>query len=95
MGSGSGSGASTCDGTCTRFASWHRLRTLTLRQPRPETLRVLLDWIRNEYERGHVIPMLILEESLDRSDIRWFAQCARMYTRVELVGMQVPVTVVG
>ncbi|KAI9566923.1 hypothetical protein HD554DRAFT_2174067 [Boletus coccyginus] len=94
-GSGSRSGTSTCDGICTRFASWHRLRTLMLRQPRPETLRVLLDWIRNEYERGHVIPMLIVEGSLDRPDIRFFAQCARACTRVELVGMQVPITAVG
>jgi hypothetical protein len=94
-GSGSGSGTSTCDCTCARFASWHRLRTLTLRQPRQETLRVFLDWIRNEYQRGHFIPMLIVEGSLDRPDIQFFAQCARVCTRVELAGTQVPVTAVG
>ncbi|KAH0833457.1 hypothetical protein J3R83DRAFT_12577 [Lanmaoa asiatica] len=95
-GSGSGLGAAPCDCTCscTRFAYWQRLRTLTLRQPRPETLRVLLDWIRNEYERGRLTPMLIVEGSLDRSDIRFFAQCARLYTRVELVGIQGPAAAV-
>ncbi|KAF8442154.1 hypothetical protein L210DRAFT_3196150 [Boletus edulis BED1] len=95
VGSGSGSGASTCDCSCARFAYWHRLRTLTLRQPRQETLRVLLDWIRNEYQLGHVIPTLIVEGVLDRPDIRFFAQCARACTRVELVGTHVPVTSVG
>lgn len=85
---GSGSGLVTAprDCTCTRFGSWQRLHAVTLRQPRPETLRVLLDWICNEYERGRVTPVLIVEGSLDRADIRYFAQCARMYTRVELVG---------
>ncbi|KAF8556529.1 hypothetical protein OG21DRAFT_619291 [Imleria badia] len=89
--SGSGSETWTCDCTCARFAYWHRLRTLTLRQPRTDTLRVLLDWIRNEYDRGHISPMIIVEGSLDRPDIQFFAQCARMCTRVELVGIQVPV----
>ena len=94
-GSGSGSRISTCDCTCARFASWHRLRTLTLRQPRPETLRVLLDWIREEYQQGHFVPMLIVEGSLDRPDIRFFAQYAQVCTRVELVGIQGAVATVG
>lgn len=91
-GSGSGLGTAPCDCTCARFACWQRLRVLTLRQPRPDTLRVLLDWLRNEFERGRLAPMLIVEGSLDRSDIRFFAQCAGVYTRVELVGIRGPVT---
>lgn len=82
----SGSGPETCEFTC---VGWHRLRTLTLRQPRPETLRVLYDWIRNGYERGHATPMIIVEGSLEGPDIQFFAQCARMYTRVELVGIPI------
>lgn len=94
-GSSSGSEILTCDCSCARFAYWHRLRALTLRQPRQETLRVLLEWIRNEYEQGHAIPMIIVEGSLDRSDIRYFAECARMCTKVELVGSPSPVTTLG
>ncbi|KAG9316070.1 hypothetical protein JVU11DRAFT_3737 [Chiua virens] len=92
----SGSGISrtcACDCSCTRVAYWHRLRTLTLRQPRLETLRVLVDWIHNELERGHVVPMLVVEGSIERHDIRHFVQRAKMYTRVEVVEpREVPVT---
>lgn len=90
----SGSGTASCDCTYPRFAYWHRLDMLTLRQPRQEALRVLLDWIHHESERGHVPPMLIVQGTLDRPDIRYFAQCARVYTRVELVEIQDPATVV-
>ncbi|KAF9223257.1 hypothetical protein BS17DRAFT_131035 [Gyrodon lividus] len=68
-----------------RFAYWHRLRNLTLRQPRLETLRVVREWIRDEYDRGHLPPTLIVEGSPDNPDIKAFYQFSRMYTRVELV----------
>lgn len=86
---GSGSGmvaGSRCECTCARLGYWNRLRTLTLRQPRPETLRVIRDWIRSEYERGCAIPMVVVEGSPNRPDIASFTRCARMCTRVEIVG---------
>ncbi|KIK84751.1 hypothetical protein PAXRUDRAFT_152849 [Paxillus rubicundulus Ve08.2h10] len=72
--------------TYPRFAYWHRLRNLTLRQPRPETLRVVRDWIRDEYDRGHLPPTVIVEGSPDNLDIRGFCQFCRMYTRVKVMG---------
>ena len=86
----SGSGTPSTNHTC-RFASWNRLDTLTLRQPRAEALRILYDWLHHESERGRVVPMLVLQaSSLDWPDIRYFAQYARAYTRVELVGLLDP-----
>ncbi|KAF9230837.1 hypothetical protein BU15DRAFT_83129 [Melanogaster broomeanus] len=65
---------------------WHRLRNLTLRQPRPETLRVVREWIKAEYHRGRLPPSLVVEGSPDNPDIRGFCQLCRIYTRVDLIG---------
>ena len=70
-----------------QFASWNRLDTVTLHQPRPEALWVLYDWLHDESERGPVVPMLVLQAlSLDWPDIRHFAQ----YARVELAWLLDP-----
>ncbi|KAH7884817.1 hypothetical protein F5I97DRAFT_1506648 [Phlebopus sp. FC_14] len=68
-------------------ASWHNLRTLTLRSIRPDTLRIMRDWIRDEWERGRMPPALVVKaRQADRGpDLTEFCQCVRMYTRVDVV----------
>lgn len=86
-----GLGMARCDDTYTRYACWHRLDTITVRHPRQEALRVLLDWVQHASERGlnGAPSMLVVQaSSLDRPDIRYFARCARAYARVELVAIQ-------
>ncbi|KIJ62927.1 hypothetical protein HYDPIDRAFT_30067 [Hydnomerulius pinastri MD-312] len=70
-----------------RFAYWPRLHKLTLRSTRPDTLRVVREWIRDEYDRGRTLPALVVEGSLDNPEVNMFYQFSRMYTRVELVNL--------
>lgn len=86
----SGLGAAPYDHTPTPTRTpWPRLATLTLRQPRTDALRTVLDWLHHDAMRSRTTPpTLVVQASLDRQDVRCFAQCARGYTRVELMGIQ-------
>lgn len=69
-----------------RFSYWHRLRVLTLRSTKPETLRVVREWMTDELNRGHILPALVIDDSIDRSDFEHLYYCLRGRVRMEIVG---------
>ncbi|KAL4074723.1 hypothetical protein V8B97DRAFT_1946749, partial [Scleroderma yunnanense] len=73
------------DCTYPRFPYWHRLRRLTLRSTKSETLRVVREWIADELDRGHIPPTLIMERPIDNRDLSLLYHCSRGYARVEVV----------
>jgi len=75
------------DCTYPRFPYWHRLRSVTLRSTKPETLRVVREWITDELDRGHIPPTLIMErcDLIDSRDLALLYHCSRGYARIEII----------
>ncbi|KAI6155827.1 hypothetical protein BKA82DRAFT_4083195 [Pisolithus tinctorius] len=46
------------------YPCWHRLRSLMLRSAKPEMLRMVREWIRDEWDRGHHPPTVLVEGSV-------------------------------
>lgn len=80
------------DCTYPPFPYWHRLRRLTLRSTKPETLRVVREWITDELDRGHIPPTLIMErrDPIDSRDLALLYHCSRGYARIEIIDSSSP-----
>ncbi|KAG6330746.1 hypothetical protein ID866_8344 [Astraeus odoratus] len=69
-----------------RYLYWQYLRVLTLRATKPETLRVVREWISDELDRGQQpIAALIVERPIDNRDLALLYQSSRNYLEIEVV----------